>query len=107
MISRPKTIRVADMLSTDLALRDTATRLILYADGLANPQVILDFSNVRSVTRSFAHEYCIRKREARKRIREENVPENVAKMFAVAQAVRVHSPIRSRINFDNIPVINL
>ena len=107
MISRSKTIRVARVLSTDLALRETARKFVLYVDGLADPEVILDFSDVRTITRSFAHEYCTRKRDVHKRIREANVSPSVAKMFAVVQVARVTSPPRSRIDFDSIPVVNL
>ena len=107
MISRSKTIRVASVLSKDLALRETARKFVLYVDGLPDPVVILDFSDVRTITRSFAHEYCTRKRDMHKRVREANVSPSVAKMFAVVQAARVTNPARSRIDFDNIPIVNL
>jgi hypothetical protein len=106
MNSRLKTVHVATMLSTDLALRETARTLILYIDGLPDPEIVLDFSHVRTVTRSFAHEYNMRKRDARKRIHEKNIAENVAKMFAVANASRApHS--KSQIDFSGIPIVNI
>jgi len=107
MNSRSNTVRVARVLSTDLALRETARDFILYLSMLPEPEVVIDFRDVRSVTRSFAHEYCTRMRDVHKRIREANISPNVAKMFAVVQTAHYSTPSRSRINFDSIPVINL
>jgi len=107
MISRSKTINVASMLSANLALRDTAAKFVLYVEGLPNSEVIVDFNGVRTITRSFAHEYCTRKRDIHKRIREKNVSPDVAKMFAVVRVARARHVSHSRIDFDGIPVINL
>ena len=107
MISRSKTINVASMLSANLALRDTAVKFVLYVEGLPNSEVILDFNDVKTITRSFAHEYCTRKRDIRKRIRETNVSPNVEKMFEVVKEAHSKRVSHSRINFDGIPVINL
>jgi len=107
MISRSKTINVASMLSANLALRDTAAKFVLYVEGLPNSEVIVDFNGVRTITRSFAHEYCTRKRDIHKRIREKNVSPDVAKMFAVVRVAHARHVSHSRIDFDGIPVINL
>jgi hypothetical protein len=95
------------MLTSNLALRETAEKLISHAEGLPNSEVVLDFSGVRTITRSFAHEYCLRKRVASKRISETNVPTEVAKMFAVIQNARMKRTTGSRIDFEGIPVVNL
>lgn len=107
MISQSKTINVAHVLSENLALRETATRFVTYIEGLPNPEVILDFSHVKTISRSFAHEYCTRKREIRKRVSEVNVSPDVAKMFAVVKEARAKRPSSPRIDFEGIPVINL
>jgi hypothetical protein len=107
MISRSKTINVAEVLSANLALRETAARFVLYIEGLPDSEVILDFSDVRTISRSFAHEYSMRKRDLHKRIREANVSSDVAKMFAVVKEAHAKRPSRPRIDFDGIPVINL
>ena len=107
MISRSKTINVASMLSANLALRDTAVKFVLYVEGLPNSEVILDFNDVKTITRSFAHEYCTRKRDIHKRVRETNVSPNVEKMFEVVKEAHSKRVSHSRINFDGIPVINL
>lgn len=107
MISRAKTINVADVLSANLSLRETAARFLLYIEGLPDPEVILDFSDVRTISRSFAHEYCMRKRELHKRIKESKVSPDVAKMFTVVKEAHARRVARPRIDFDGIPVINL
>jgi len=107
MISRTKTVNVASMLSANLALRGTAAKLVLYIEGLPNSDVIVDFNGVRTITRSFAHEYCARKRDIRKQIRETNVSPDVARMFEVVKEAHSKRASHSRINFDGIPVINL
>ncbi len=95
------------MLSANLALRETATRLVQYIEGLPNPEVVLDFSDVKTISRSFAHEYSTRKRDIHKQIREANVSADVAKMFAVVEEARAKRPSHTRIDFEGIPVINL
>ena len=107
MTSRTKTINVADVLTANLALRETAARLLLYIEGLPDAEVILDFSEVRTISRSFAHEYCMRKRDLHRRIREANVSPDVAKMFVVVREARTKRASRSRIDFDSIPIVNL
>ena len=107
MISRSKTINVAHVLSTNLALRETAASFVMYIEGLPNPEVILDFSHVETISRSFAHEYCTRKREIHKRISEVNVSPDVSKMFAVVVESRAKRHSGSRIDFEGIPVINM
>jgi len=107
MISRTKTINVASMLTPNLALRETAAKFVLYVENLPNPEVILDFSDVRTITRSFAHEYSTRKRDLHRRITETNVSPDVSKMFAVVQDARAKRASHARIDFEGIPVINL
>ena len=107
MISRSKTINMAEMLTPNLALRETAAKFISYVEGLPNSEIILDFSGVRTITRSFAHEYSTRKRNLHRRITETNVSPDVAKMFAVVQDAHVKRASHSRIDFEGIPVINL
>jgi hypothetical protein len=107
MISRSKTIKVVNFLSANLALRETAARLVVYIEGLPNPEVILDFNHVKTISRSFAHEYCTRKRDSHKKISEVNVPRDIAKMFLVVREARAKRPSSPRIDFEGIPVVNL
>lgn len=107
MISRSKTINVAHALPENLALRESAARFVTYIESLPNPEVILDFCHVKTISRSFAHEYCTRKRDIHKRVREVNVSPDVAKMFAVVREARAKRPSSPRIDFEGIPIINL
>lgn len=107
MISRSKTINVAHTLSANLALRETAARFVRFIEGLPNPEVILDFNDVKTISRSFAHEYCTRKREIHKSISEVNISPDVAKMFTVIEEARAKRSSSPRIDFEGIPVINL
>ena len=107
MTSRSRTINVAHVLSANLALRETAARFVTYIEGLPNSEVILDFSHVKTISRSFAHEYLARKRGIHKRVSEVNVSPDIAKMFEVVRLARTTRPSASRIDFEGIPVIDL
>lgn len=77
------TIRIDTVLSSDLALRNNANYLFEKIESEHEPKIIVDFSNVRSISRSFADQYVRRKKESKKMITEMNVPVNIAKMFDV------------------------
>jgi len=74
-------IVIAKVLSPNLALRDTASEFFDSVEALGCTEVTLDFSNVETITRSFAHEYLSRKRTTTKKVIEKNVPLSVQKMF--------------------------
>ncbi|MGM0687529.1 MAG: STAS-like domain-containing protein, partial [Promethearchaeati archaeon] len=78
-------IMIAQMLSPDLAFRHNAKRLIEELESYPENDVVLDFSDVRTITRSFAHEYLSRKAETSKTIIEIRMPSNVKKMFQVVK----------------------
>ncbi len=107
MISCSRMIKVASMLTPNLVLRTTAARLFSYVEGLPNPEIILDFSEVKTITRSFAHEYSSMKNRARKKLIEANVPPEVSKMFEVVRETSAKRSSRARIDFDGVPVVNL
>ena len=50
---------------------------------MAENKMQIDFSDVLSISRSFAHQYVTRRKKSQKRITEINLPENVEKMFRV------------------------
>jgi STAS-like domain of unknown function (DUF4325) len=47
--------------------------------------IIIDFSEVNSISRSFAHQYLTSKRESNIVINEVNVPKNVEQMFEIVK----------------------
>jgi hypothetical protein len=78
-------IAIAKVLSSNLVLRDTASEFFDEIDALGCSEVTIDFLNVETITRSFAHEYMSRKRMTAKNTIEKNVPLSVQKMFAAIE----------------------
>jgi len=82
-------IRIKDLLSEDLAIRDTAKYLFKQINTIKTPKVIVDFKGIKSISRSFAQEYLQNKEIVSKSISEKNVPETVKKMFC---AIEINKP---------------
>ncbi|MGH9923607.1 MAG: STAS-like domain-containing protein [Nitrososphaerales archaeon] len=100
----PDVINVAEKISTDLALRTVADDLFDWLESLPADRITLDFTGIRSISRSFAHQYVSRKKTSTKQINEINLPDNVAKMFWIVEhPTQNHSPI----NLDSTPVVRL
>ena len=77
------TLLVEEILSPDLALRDTAKHLFQTIDMLPENEIVIDFSNIKSISRSFAHEYVTIKPHSTKEVTESNIPANIQKMFEI------------------------
>lgn len=75
--------KISELVSQDLALRDSADRLFAHLASKRAKQAVIDFSKVRSVTRSFAHQYLLNKEKSAIGISETNVPASVKKMLAL------------------------
>ncbi|MFA6329474.1 MAG: DUF4325 domain-containing protein [Candidatus Micrarchaeia archaeon] len=95
---------VKDVVAQDLALRASADRLFDKINSLRVDTVMVDFSKVRSISRSFAHQYVVRRSESQKKVAEAHVPENVRKMLAV---VEEPAPKKRLINLKQIGIIRL
>lgn len=96
-------VNIKDMISIDLALRDTADS---FFDELERMKidVEVDFLDVRSISRSFAHQYTIRKKRSARRITELNMSQNVMKMFDIVNKSGHKSNI---LDIDSMPVISI
>jgi len=81
----PTKILIKEQISVDLALRNTVTVFFEHLELLPEKEIIIDFADVKSISRSFAHEYLTRKNQSKKNIIETNVPENVKKMFQIVE----------------------
>lgn len=81
-------ILMKEKVSIDLALRDSAREFFEFIESLPSKEVILDFMDVRSISRSFAQEFIDRIKVSHKKIRKVNVPQNVRKMFVVVEEPR-------------------
>jgi hypothetical protein len=79
-------IRIKDVISLDLALRDSANSFFNLIERNNFADVVqIDFSGVSSISRSFAHQYLQRKNESKKIIKEINLSESIARMFDVVR----------------------
>ncbi len=85
MVSSNRKKMIAQMLSPDLAFRHNTKNLLEDLESYPEDDIVLDFSDVRTITRSFAHEYLSRGAETSKTIIEICVPSNVKKMFQVVE----------------------
>ncbi|MBI3033247.1 DUF4325 domain-containing protein [Candidatus Woesearchaeota archaeon] len=74
---------IKDKISVDLALRESAKKFFQEIARLSTKYISVDFKGVKSISRSFAHEYITRKKIMKQNISEINVPENVRKMFDI------------------------
>lgn len=75
------------ILYQDLALRHNANILFDKIESHSENPVIVDFSDVRTMTRSFAQEYLLRKAKSSKTVEEINMSKNIVRMFKVAENV--------------------
>lgn len=77
-------VKMISAVAPDLALRDIASRFFDGIESRPEGKIIIDFSGVESISRSFAHEYLVRRGRSAKTFVEVNVPDNVSKMFVAA-----------------------
>ena len=81
-------VKVADVVgSRDLALRFWADELFKTLSKTNDRHLILDFSGVEFMSRSFAHEYLVTKRLFTGSIEEKNMNASVAEMLKLAEKV--------------------
>jgi STAS-like domain of unknown function (DUF4325) len=84
-----RAIQIRKEASSDLALRNIADSFFDKVETMPEQKIQIDFSNVFSITRSFAHQYILRRKKSQKIITEINVPENVEKMFRILDNTRI------------------
>jgi len=85
---KPIEIRISNVISSDLALRNTADSFFDLIESKNANHIIIDFSNVQSISRSFAQQYLKRKHDTKKKIDDINMPDNVRKMFEIVENQR-------------------
>lgn len=78
-------ISIKQKVSEDLALRDSANRFFDDLEKLRNDSIAVSFAGVKTISRSFAHQYLTRKSKSSKEITEENVPKLVSQMFEAVE----------------------
>jgi hypothetical protein len=85
MLNRTPKIVLKDFLSKDLSLRDLNKDLFNKINKVSSKEIILDFSDVLSMSRSFAQEYVLRKKSSKVKIIEKNQSKDVKSMLKVIQ----------------------
>lgn len=76
-------ISIKEQISKDLALRSSAEKFFANISQSSDKKIIIDFSGVTSISRSFAHQYAQSKKMSNKEITETNLSSDVTKMFEI------------------------
>ncbi len=82
-----------DRVSEDLSLRNMVSNIFKAEDFENKDQVLLDFTGIRSISRSFAHEYLKHKEKQDCKVLEVNVPSDIKKMFEVVEKTKIKSEL--------------
>ena len=98
-------ISIAETLSPNLGLRFQADRFMDSVESPQDPIVIISFREVESISRSFAHQYLLRKKKSRKKIIEQDIPPHIKKMFDIVVNAEKNPP--KRLDFKDLPVRKL
>lgn len=86
MDMRSPVVKVEAEIAPYLMLRGVADAFFDKLEAKSAESITLDFRNVHSISRSFAHQYLLRKEASRKQIIEINVEKNVAKMLELVKS---------------------
>lgn len=93
-----------DVLSKHLVFRDVVSCLFEKINAIDGEQVLLDFSQIESISRSFAQEYIQQRDQQTIKITEIHMSSQVKKMFdSVKTAQRKSTPL----SFDNKKEISI
>lgn len=77
---------IRDFISVDLEMNKSAITFVeKEVEDAPSDDIIIDFSNVKSITREFAHQYLMSKRKIKKEIHEVNIPSHVESIINKAQ----------------------
>lgn len=95
-IFNKKSLRVKKIISEHLVFRDSVSTLFQDLKRRKNTNVVLDFSDVKSISRSFAQEYLKQKKNHSFTLKEKNMSPEIKKMF---DAVKNHQ--KKSFSFDN------
>lgn len=78
-------IKIEQLISSNLGMNISAKELFEEINNSPNPNIIIDFTDVLFMGRSFTQEYIFQKMISDKNIYEENIPEEIQKMFDVVK----------------------
>ncbi len=97
-------IEIRRRIADNLATRRAADELFDFVATMPQKIVILNFKSVESVTRSFAHEYILKKKETDKKIVEKNLPSGIKMMFTLVSKQKDGPRTTSIQNFRYSPL---
>ena len=80
-----KAVYLADHISQNLAFRHSADDLFSYINSLEESGIIVDFSEIKSIASSFAHQYITNKKVTKKAIIEINKSIDAIQMFELVE----------------------
>ena len=79
-------VSIRDFISADLDIKKSAMTFVeKEVEYAPSDDIIIDFSNVKSITPEFAHQYLMSKRKIKKEIHEVNLPSHVESIINKAQ----------------------
>ncbi|HEX5186279.1 MAG TPA: hypothetical protein VFV86_05255 [Nitrososphaeraceae archaeon] len=79
-------IFIRDFISEDLEINKSAATFVeKMIKSIPSDDIIIDFSNVKSITPEFVHQYLTIKRKIKKQIHEVNLPSQVESIINKAQ----------------------
>ena len=78
-------IKIGETIHSNLGMNSSARNLFKELNNSPAENITIDFSNVIFMSRSFTQEYLFQKLNSDKNIVEQNVPEDVQKMFDVVK----------------------
>ena len=77
---------IRDFISADLDIKKSAMTFVeKEVEYAPSDDIIIDFSNVKSITPEFAHQYLMSKRKIKKEIHEVNLPSHVESIINKAR----------------------
>lgn len=82
------TLCLQQRFSSNLAFRHSADDLFDYINSLSTQKIVIDFTGIKSITRSFAHQYIVNKTKSEKQIAECEIPLTIKPMFELVERQR-------------------
>ena len=79
------TLLLKNRISEDLSLRNMVSNIFKATEFQSMDTVVIDFTGIKSISRSFAHEYKQYKAKQKCKVSEINMPPNISKMFKIVE----------------------
>ena len=87
-----RTIHMFEAIAPNLMLRGVADAFFDRLEKMDEENLMLDFTGVESISRSFAHQYMIRKKVSTKAITEVHMPSDVTRMLELVERSSSNRP---------------